>query len=219
MQQSKTNTNINTKAIPASMKSLKLKLVAAIALLVFLPAIPVIHLSIEPKYQQENKSTIPWIRWIQILNPFFLLWTLAALSTLGLGEWNLVHLFLDMREQARLRQTNNKYATENNAPNFSFISSDSALITVAIFGIFYGFESIYRTAIRDESEQRDRASVLARASFIICCIAIYSHAGGYQYDRSDTIIRPTKIRRSVWLLVFTVSGLAVASNLFIGSRI
>jgi hypothetical protein len=146
-------------------------------------------------------------------------WNLAAFAALLSCEWKIQRVLFvrHVRERClRLQPESNAKMTpeEEDQP----ISFDAMMLVPYTYGMIATFDSITRTAMVEKSIERDVATIVARASFIMCCYAIYGDMLCRRDDRTGIYVHPADLRMIAWFVLMAISFLACAFGLVMGNK-
>jgi hypothetical protein len=149
----------------------------------------------------------------------FTIWLLASFAPLALCEWKVqrVFFFRWVREQLLRQQpepSNKTPPVEEDHP----ISFDAVMLAPYAYAVVAIIDSILGTARGDQSEQHDVATVIARASFMLCCYAIYGNMLCHRDERSGIYTHPTDSRMIAWFILMGISFVALVFSLIMGRR-
>jgi hypothetical protein len=148
--------------VPESMKTRAFRLTAAGFLLSF-GTTYLMHISSD---KSNGIKTFTFFYHMSV----FIVWNLASFATLLSCEWKIQRvLFIRHIRERFLRQ---QLEHNTKIPPIKAdrpICFDALMLAPYAYSMAAAFESILRTAIGDQSEQREIATIFAHASFMTCC--------------------------------------------------
>jgi hypothetical protein len=202
---------IDRMSIPESMKTPAFR-ITAIGLLLIIAATGPIHYP-NDKHQHPEKVGHFYDAGVLIL------WLLAASTALALGEMNiqLVKLVRYVRERI-LRQRYDHDDEKSFEETDRWVDFDAIMLVPYVYGIIASSDSLIRTVMGEQSEQRDRATFIASASTTIC---FHAFLGSYFYghdERYRITVRPTSLRSRAWVVLYGISSIANILSFFIGRK-
>jgi hypothetical protein len=196
--------------IPESMKTPAFKL-TAVGIMLFITATKPIHYSLDKDDPLTKPSNFYHLG-------IFILWSLAGFLAVTSCEWKLLRIqFIRWVRERVLRLQPERSSKIPPLEEDHPISFDALMLVPYAYSVVAVIDSILGTARGDQSEQRDVATIVARASFMWCYFALYGHTWRRD-ERSGVYIHPTDLRKIAWFILMGISGMAVLFSLIAGRR-
>jgi hypothetical protein len=200
---------ITNMMIPESLKTPAFRF-TAVGLLLFIAITKPLDFSV------DNTDDIRKTSYFYHLS-VFIMWNLAGFVALASCEWKLQCVLFSRFVRERFLRAQSQRTTkipplEENHP----ISFDALMLIPYVYSVVAIIDSTIRTARGDQSEQRDIATIITRASFIWCCYAIYGDTLCRRDDQLGIYVHPTDLRMIAWFALLITSILAILFSALMG---
>jgi hypothetical protein len=198
---------ITSITIPKSVKTPAFRFTAA-GLLLFIAATDPMHFSGDRNNPPKKLSNFYSVG-------IFIVWVLASFTTLASCEWHIQRvLFVRHVRERILRQKSDHDSKIPPVEEDHPVSFDTVMLAPYSYSMIATFDSIIRTAMGDQSEQRDIATTVAYASSLMACYALIGTFLCRRDERYGITVHPTNLRLGAWAVLFVVSALANALGRF-----